>query len=119
MLEIQNNSPVPIYEQLISEIMKMVHSGELKAGESMPSIRNLASTLDIAVNTVARAYNELERDGYIKSYGVKGTFVSEFKSQESKELSELSALLKSLTNRGYSKNQIYRIIEENLSEFIK
>ena len=56
MLRINLNSPVPIYEQLIDEIKRMIEYGELKPGDSLPTIRSLSSQLDVAVNTVARAY---------------------------------------------------------------
>ena len=119
MLEIQTNSPIPIYEQLIAGIKTMIHKGELKVGESLPSIRNLASTLEVAGNTVARAYNELERAGFVKSFGVKGTFVCEKTDQGSDILSDLSDLLKSFINKGYSKEQIHQIIEEYFNELNK
>lgn len=117
MLEIQNNSPVPIYEQLIAGIKKMILDRELKAGESLPSIRSLASTLDVAANTVARAYNELERDGYVKSYGVKGTFVNEIKNKESGELVQLLNLVKNLLGQGYSKEELHRVIDQAIVNY--
>lgn len=119
MLEIQSNSPIPIYEQLIAGIKKMIQTGDLEKGESLPSIRALASTLDVAANTVARAYNELERDGYIKSYGVKGTFVNDSRADESMELSQLSHILRSLLKRGYTRDKILGIIELNINEISK
>lgn len=114
MLEIQINSPIPIYEQLITGIKEMIHTGDLKIGESLPSIRSLATTLDIAVNTVARAYNDLERIGYVKSFGVKGTFVCERVNKEQEIFSGVSELVKSLLEKGLSNDQIHQLIEEQI-----
>ena len=61
IIQIAHQSPVPIYEQLFAEIEQMIISGDLEENDSLPSIRQLASQLDVAVNTVARAYQELER----------------------------------------------------------
>ena len=75
IIQIEHNSPVPIYEQLVGEFEKLIESGMLKENDSLPSIRQLALQVDVAVNTVARAYQELERRGMIISNGRKGTFV--------------------------------------------
>jgi DNA-binding transcriptional regulator YhcF (GntR family) len=82
LLQIKHHSPVPIYEQLISEIEALMRSGNLKENDGLPSIRQLASQLDVAVNTVARAYQELERKGMIISNGRKGTYVRKTKQVE-------------------------------------
>ena len=62
---ISNTSGQPIYEQICRQIKGAVASGKLKPGEPLPSIRNLARDLRISVITTTRAYEELERDGYI------------------------------------------------------
>ena len=81
MIEISPYSPVPIYQQLISQLREMIQEGKLKQGESLPAIRGLALQLGIAINTVARAYQELEREGLIISNGRKGSFVREVKEK--------------------------------------
>lgn len=75
ILQIEHNAPVPIYEQLIAEIEKLIEAGDLKENDPLPSIRQLALQVDVAINTVARAYQELERKGLVVSNGRKGTFV--------------------------------------------
>ena len=77
IIQIEHHSPQPIYEQLVSEFERMISAKVLKAGDSLPSIRQLASQLDVAINTVARSYQELERKGLVISNGRKGTFVKE------------------------------------------
>lgn len=73
---ISNASPDPIYEQIVKQIRAQVLSGELLEGDLLPSIRRLAQDLQISVITTKRAYEELEREGFINTVGGKGTFVA-------------------------------------------
>ncbi len=74
---ISNSNNKPIYEQIYIQIKTLIISGELKNGELLPSIRNLAKDLRISVITTKRAYEELEKDGYIYSVAGKGFYVAE------------------------------------------
>ena len=69
-------SPVPPFEQLRTQIATRAASGDLAAGTRLPTVRGLAAELKLAVNTVARAYRELEADGVITTEGRRGTFVA-------------------------------------------
>ena len=73
---ISNNANKPIYEQITSQIKEMIMSGELKAGEALPSIRSLAKSLQISVLTVQKAYDVLQEQGFIETTAGKGCFVS-------------------------------------------
>lgn len=73
---IRNNSTKPIYEQIKEQFMEQIVKGELREGEKLPSIRFLAKELRISVITTKRAYDELERDGFINSVQGKGSFVA-------------------------------------------
>ncbi|WP_329384597.1 GntR family transcriptional regulator [Anaerofustis butyriciformans] len=73
---ISNIDDKPIYEQIYIQIKNMIVSGKLKEGDSLPSIRNLAKDLRISVITTKRAYEELEKDGYIYTVKAKGSFVN-------------------------------------------
>lgn len=73
---IKNSGGEPIYEQIYSQIRLAIMSGEIKTDEMLPSIRNLAKDLRVSVITTKRAYEELERDGYIYTSPGKGCFVS-------------------------------------------
>ncbi len=73
---IANSSQDPIYEQIARQIKSQIISGELAEGAMLPSIRRLAQDLAISVITTKRAYEELEREGFIDSVGGKGTFVA-------------------------------------------
>lgn len=72
---ISNSSNHPIYEQITEQIKALILTGELKEGDSLPSMRVLAKELRISVITTKRAYEDLERDGFIKSFTGKGSFV--------------------------------------------
>ena len=75
-LIISNANPQPIYEQLYSQIRSAILSGELREGDLLPSIRSLAKDLRISVITTKRAYEELERDGYLYTVAGKGCYVA-------------------------------------------
>ena len=70
-----NSSDEPIYLQIISQIKAQIMSGKLAAGDALPSMRALAQQLKISVITTKRAYEELERDGFIENFVGKGCFV--------------------------------------------
>lgn len=72
---IDPNSTVPPYEQLRAGIASQVSDGRLSAGVKLPTVRGLAGELGLAVNTVARAYRELEASGLIETRGRAGSFV--------------------------------------------
>ncbi len=73
---ISNSSPDPIYKQIAVQIKNQIISGELNEGEALPSIRKLAQQLQISVITTKRAYEELEKEGFIDTVGGKGCFVA-------------------------------------------
>lgn len=82
---INNASGVPIYEQIEEQIKGMIMSGELVAGDALPSMRVLAKELKISVITTKRAYEDLERDGFIESVVGKGSFVKAVNNEIMKE----------------------------------
>ncbi|GAA4285646.1 GntR family transcriptional regulator [Georgenia daeguensis] len=77
MLQVDPTSSVPPFEQLREQITAQVESGELRAGDRLPTVRRLAEDLGLAANTVARAYRELEGDGLLEGRGRSGTFVAD------------------------------------------
>jgi len=74
-ITIDIDNPVPQFEQLIEQIKAAVTSGVLKAGDALPSIRQLAGELELNSKTVAKAYKLLERDAVIETKGYRGTYV--------------------------------------------
>ena len=73
---IDNKSSLPIYDQIYSQIKAQIISGELQEHEALPSIRNLAKDLRISVITTKRAYEELEREGFVITTPGKGCYVA-------------------------------------------
>lgn len=73
---ISNSSGRPIYDQISAQIKEKIMTGELKEGDALPSMRLLAKELRISVITTKRAYEELERDGFITTVTGKGSFVA-------------------------------------------
>ena len=74
-ITISSSSGDPIYLQIVNQIKSQILDGTLAAGEALPSMRNLATELRISFMTTKRAYEELERDGFIESFTGKGSFV--------------------------------------------
>lgn len=73
---ISNSAGVPIYEQICTQLKAAIMSGELSEGQMLPSIRALAKDLGISVITTRRAYDELEREGFINTVSGRGCFVA-------------------------------------------
>ena len=93
---ISNASGEPIYAQIAGQIKTMILDGTLREGDALPSMRSLALQLRISVITTKRAYEELERDGFIESYTGKGSFVKAqntelFREQQLRQIEELLA----------------------------
>lgn len=78
---LSNSSGKPIYEQITEQIKAEIVSGVLEAGQQMPSIRTLAKELRVSVITTKRAYEELERDGFVETVQGRGTYVANQNNQ--------------------------------------
>ena len=96
---VSNASDDPIYEQIVKQLKGEIISGSLQPGDGLPSIRNLAKELQISVITTKRAYDELEKEGFIDTVGGKGTFVAD-------------------QNRELLREMRMRIVEDKLTEAI-
>ncbi len=97
---VSNSSNEAIYEQIANQIKGMIIKGELMEGEALPSIRGLAKDLQISVITTKRAYEELEKEGFIETMQGKGSFVA-------------------MQNKELMKEKKLKIIEEKLSEVVE
>ena len=119
---INNTSMQPIYEQIVEQIKLNVMKGYLKPGDSIPSVRKLALELKITPGTVAKAYQELERQELIETIRGKGTFIaSEIKLKEDeKRLLEmkrqLSSTIMELKMMGYDKSMIVGLVKDIYEE---
>ena len=94
---ISNNKSKPIYEQITSQIKAAIMSGEMQPGEMLPSMRSLAKSLHISVITAQKAYEDLQRDGFIETVTGRGTFVAD-------------------TNKDFFQEEKLRNAEEKLQE---
>lgn len=97
---VSNSSNESIYEQIANQIKAMIIKGELEEGEALPSIRGLAKDLQISVITTKRAYEELEKEGFIETMQGKGSFVA-------------------MQNKELMKEKKLKIIEEKLTEVVE
>lgn len=86
MLVLDPEGGTPPYAQLRQQLIEAIRTGELPPGSKLPTVRRLAGDLGIAPNTVARTYQELERDGMIETRGRRGTFVAEPEPARTEEL---------------------------------
>lgn len=98
---ITNSSDKPIYEQIEDQIKAQIMNGELKEGDALPSMRLLAKELRISIITTKRAYEDLERDGYIESYTGRGSFVKRINHDMVREsiLFEIEELLEEVISK--------------------
>lgn len=113
-LNISNSSGQPIYEQIIAQIKNLILSGELQEGHALPSMRLLAKELRISVITTKRAYEELEREGFIFSVTGKGSFVAPQNVDLIREqhLREIEGLMQTITEKaGYCGLSMEELIE--------
>ena len=77
-INIMPQGTLAIYEQVVNQLKNAIVNGDLKAGEALPSIRNLAADLSVSVITTKHAYEELEKEGLIRSVAGKGFYVCEY-----------------------------------------
>lgn len=107
----------PIYEQAAEKIAELIMKGALPAQSQLPSVRSLAMELSINPNTIQRAYQELERKGYIYSVPGKGSFVSGkagyFEGEQEKILSEQRALADRAARLGVDPGLLHDIIDQS------
>jgi len=113
---ISNSSGQPIYEQIITQVKGLIISGQLQEGDALPSMRLLAKELRISVITTKRAFEELEREGFIVSITGKGSFVAsknvEFiKEQQLKEIEEhMQVIVEKAGNCGLQLDELIEML---------
>lgn len=114
---ISNSGDKPIYEQITGQVKNMVMNGRLKEGDALPSMRTLAKELRISVITTKRAYEDLERDGFITTIVGKGSFVRAadtrlIREEKLKQIEGLLAEAVSLASQsGISRAEIDEVID--------
>lgn len=114
---LNNSSGVPIYEQIEEQIKSQIMTGELGQGDALPSMRVLAKDLKISIITTKRAYEDLERDGFIESITGKGSFVKGINSDIVKE--NMMFAIQELLETAVDKAIMGKISYEELSEMLQ
>ena len=116
-INISNASGKPIYLQVFDQIKTLILEGGLKEGDMLPSMRNLALELRISFMTTKRAYEELERDGFIESYTGKGSFVKAQNAElfREEQLKAIEALLAEAGERaqkaGLTMDELHELLD--------
>lgn len=111
---------LPLYRQIMSQIKHSISSGHLKAGDKLPSVRELAQTIHISPITIVKAYEELEREGVILTQRGKGTFVAEggspLRERERREVlrRQIRELLANAWHLDIDEGEIVEIVKEEL-----
>lgn len=119
---INNKTGVPIYEQIYNQIKAEIISGKIGDDEPLPSIRNLAKDLRISVITTKRAYDELEKEGFIYTVAAKGCFVAPknielIKEQNLKQIEEYIERISALAKQcNLTKAEVIEIIDLSYEE---
>lgn len=114
---------LPIYMQIINQVKRATANGLLKAGDQLPSVRELAVELTVNPNTISKAYQELERDGIIKTARGIGTFVAdrEIKLVPEERIKELltaiDRLLVEAHHLGFSRDDVSKLFEERIKDW--
>jgi GntR family transcriptional regulator len=123
-LSIDPDSSVPIYIQIEDSIHSLIAAGQIQPGEQLPTIRELAADIRVNLNTVARAYFELDREGVISTQRGKGTFVSGVPDQKQIEkkrqkllYSIIESALKEASNLGYSVDEIKKTFQDQMKNW--
>ena len=123
MLVVDLRSRVPIYEQIKNQIMELIVVGALKPHDPLPSIRALASQLDLNFNTVKRAFSDLETDGVVYTAVGRGTFVAEGAMDNelirARAASRLREALQAARASGLTRGDIIALAQETFLELGK
>ena len=114
---ISNASGVPIYEQSEEQIKSMILTGELKAGDAIPSMRVLAKDLKVSIITTKRAFEDLERDGFIESVVGKGSFVKGMNAELVRE--SMLVAIEGYLDKAVDKALIGKISCEEMQEMLR
>ena len=114
---VKHSSGIPIYEQIKEQVKEEILTGELKEGDVLPSIRQLARDLKISVITTTRAYTELEQEGYIVTAQGKGCFVAPRDNELIRE--QLLSKIEGHFEAAISIARVARLAEEELRQLFE
>jgi GntR family transcriptional regulator len=121
-IQISTGATAPIYRQIIDQVRRGLTSGELAVGDPLPSVRALAERLVVNHNTVAKAYNELSRDGVIETKQGRGVFIAKrrniyTKAERTRRLeTALDAFIGEVVTLDFEPDEIREAVEKKLKE---
>lgn len=120
MFALDYKTKIPIYEQIQDQVISFIALGIFKPNEQLPAVRQLASDLGVNPNTVAKAYQELEKLGYIVSQTGRGSFISDTSNTlimlKNEYLEQLNKLLKTMKSLNITYQEIILAINSNFKE---
>lgn len=122
MIRIDSRSSTPIYEQIIIGIKELILKNAIKAGDKLPSVRELSNILTINPNTVSKAYTELEKQNIVETIKGKGTFISsnygKMVSEEkiSKLILDFKKLILEANYLGLEENDLILLLDEGFKK---
>lgn len=118
IIQLDMQSELPIYSQLVYQIIEGIASGELQLGEALPSVRNLAADIGVNLHTVNKAYTLLKQDGYIQVHRQKGVVVNPDGMPDltddflNKQQRELRPIIAEAICRGMSKEELSVVLDQ-------
>lgn len=116
MLQIDVMSRIPVYEQIVSQVERLVAAGVMNPGDQMPSVRGLSMELSVNPNTIQKAYTELDNRGYVTSVPGKGCFISPdaaslIMRRGKQRISEIETLVKALYQMGVTREEMHDAVD--------
>jgi GntR family transcriptional regulator len=122
-IRVDKNSRVPIYDQIKEQIKGLIHAGQIKTGDQLPTIRELSVELSVNFNTVALAYRDLVNGGVIVTERGKGTFVASTPGAEEMQLIRteklhnlIEALIKETDRLGYKREDVENVLVNRINK---
>lgn len=120
MFVIDNGSRVPIFEQIKTQMLALISSGALKPGDKLPSIRGVASSTKLNINTIKKVFGELERDGVIVTVVGSGSYVADTALRNpnilKKARTELTEALRTARSAGLTKDEAMEAVKSIFEE---
>ncbi len=120
MIQLNYRDPRPIYEQIKSELRRLILTQALSPGEKLPSVRELAGQLTINPNTIQRAYRELEAEGYTVSIAGKGSFVADARAigrqQRQQQIEAFEHAAGRLRQLGFTTQELIALLQQQEEE---
>lgn len=113
-VRVDSASSTPLFDQLRTQIIGAVRDGKLAAGTRLPTVRELAAELGLAVNTVARSYRELETAGIVETRGRFGTFIARVDPADAAMAEAANAYVEAARSLGISRDDAIRYVESAL-----